>query len=338
MRPRTRLLAAGLLAVAPLVGPIVAGELTSDGNPDAPAAVVLTFQDDRIDESSGLVVRGRRLFTVNDSGDGPYVYAVDMRTGRTTAVLTYDDEEPTDAEALASGPGGALWVGDIGDNRRSRDSVRVHRLHPAERSGTVPAATFGLAYPDGPHNAETLLVNPRTGRLFVVTKDYRGGVVYEAPADLRAGETHLLRRVAGVPGLVTDGTFLPGGDRVLLRTYGSAALYTYPGFRPLGEVDLPRQEQGEGIAVEGGSVYLSSEGQGSDVLAVGLHRLERGGARNGSETDRREAGPDGRASHREYDPRPWMGLGPAGLLLAAAGAGTGFVLLRAARRRSRRRR
>jgi hypothetical protein len=335
MGPRSRYFAAGLLAVAPLVGPVAAGPFVSEGDPAVHAEVAVTFQDERIDESSGLVVRDGRLFTVNDSGDGPYVYEVDLRTGETVAVTAFSDEDPDDVEALAAGPGGALWVGDIGDNRRWRDSLRVHRLVPDGATGRAPAATFELAYPDGPHDAEAMLVHPRTGRLLVVTKQFvGGGRVYQGPRRLREGETHVLEPVAEVAGVITDGTFLDGGERLVLRSYGVAVFYSYPDFRRLGEAPLPWQDQGEGIAVNDGAVYLSTEGERSEVLTLGLDRLERAAARAAREPGPPEPRPREDVSQREYDPEPWMGLGPTLLGLTVVGAGAVLLLLRAALRRS----
>jgi hypothetical protein len=74
-----------------------------------------------------------------------------------------------------------------------------------------------------------------------------------------------------VPGLVTDGTFFPDGRHVLLRTYGTASVYTFPGFELVGTVTLPAQPQGEGSSVSRtGRVLVSSEGLHSQVLEVGL--------------------------------------------------------------------
>jgi hypothetical protein len=74
-----------------------------------------------------------------------------------------------------------------------------------------------------------------------------------------------------VSGLVTDGTFLPDGRHVLLRTYGTASVYTFPGFGLVGTVRLPAQPQGEGISVgPGGRVLVSSEGRHTQVLRVRL--------------------------------------------------------------------
>lgn len=265
-----RSLAAVGLALAPFFGPSVVGPLIPQGAGGGSAEVVTSFADPEIDESSGLVVRGRWIHTVDDSGDGPVVYTVDRVTGETARVTTYADDDPEDVEALAPGSGGTVWVGDIGDNRRARGTLSVHRLRPA--GGRVEPATYRLRYPDGPHDAEALLVHPRTGRLLVVTKrPFLGAEVFRAPARLRPGKLHELEHVSTVPGLVTDGTFLPDGRHVLLRTYSTAAVLTYPGLEPVGDFDLPAQEQGEGVAVgDDGRVYLSSEGVGAEVLVMDL--------------------------------------------------------------------
>jgi hypothetical protein len=212
------------------------------------------------------------LFTVNDSGDGPLVYAVDKDTGRTRVATTYSSGDVTDVEAVAPGRHRALWVGDIGDNDAERDTVSVYRLPRMRRlPSTVHAARFDLAYPDGPVDAEALLVHPRTGRIYVVTKTFEGGTVYAAPAHLRRGSVNRLERVARVPGLVTDGTFLPDGRHVLLRTYGTASLYRFRDWKLLDTTQLPAERQGEGITVSrSGDVYVSSEGAFSKVLQVFL--------------------------------------------------------------------
>ena len=327
----------GLVAVGMLGMLATLSPFASEGDPDLEAEVAVTLQDETIAESSGLVVRGDRLYTVNDSGDGPHVYAVDLATGETTGVTTFDDEEPEDLEAIARGRGQSLWVGDTGDNRRARGSITVHRLVPPPGGGTVRAETYDLAYPDGPHDAETLLVHPRTERVLVVTKrPFLGGVVYQAPEELRAGELHQLEPVGAVSGYVTDGTFLPDGRHVLVRTSGGAAVYTYPGFEKVAEFELPVQDQGEGIAIgDDGRVYLSSEGELSDVLVMDLPPLDppREAADPSSAEPRDDSGP-------APDEGNGAGLGrPRGYVVAAVlGSAVVGLLVRASRRRSRRRR
>lgn len=335
MSPRTRYYAAGLLALATLGGPFTVGPFSSEGSDDVRAEVVVSLQDDDIDESSGLVVRGDRLFTVNDSGGDAVVYEVDLDTGATVGRTTFAEEEPTDIEALAPGRGGTLWVGDIGDNRRARASIRLYRFQPPPGGGTVRADTFDLVYPDGPHDAETLLVHPRTGRVLVVTKQLLGGgAVYRAPRRLVPGDVHRLERIGRVPGLLTDGAFLPGGRRLVLRSYGAAAVYTYPDLEQVASAVLPRQEQGEGLAVgDDGRLYLSTEGAGSDVLRVDVPKQQAQSAPAMPQPSEEPA-----VQRREYDPEPWLGLGVGPFLLLASGVGVVLGAVRAALRRTRGRR
>jgi len=216
------------------------------------------------------------LWTHNDSGDKARLYAVGA-DGRTLATLTLGGVEARDWEALAAGRDDrgrpALFVGDIGDNDGVWPEVAVYRVvEPAElRDVTVPAVRYRLRYPDGSHDAEALLVDPHSNRLYVATKSLAGGGLYQAPARLRTGQVNVLRRVARVPPIVTDGAYLPDGRAFVLRDYQQAHVYTRPG-RRVGAFELPLQYQGESITVtaDGRSVLAGSEGPDSEVWRVPL--------------------------------------------------------------------
>src|SRR4249919_3002309 len=109
-------LLAGLAVIPFLLGAAAA--------PDDHAQVVFSFQDGDIIESSGLVVVDRLVVTTNDSGDTGRVFAVDPADGRTVSVTSGEDD-PTDVEALAPNGGGGVWIGDIGDNTESRETIQV---------------------------------------------------------------------------------------------------------------------------------------------------------------------------------------------------------------------
>ena len=143
------------------------------------------FADPSITESSGLVDAGSVVYTMNDSGAGPLLYAVDPRSGETTRTTTYSSSEVVDVEALAPAPDGDVWVADIGDNAAGRASVGLYRVRP----GGGDAPRVELTYPDGPRDAETLLVHPVSGRAFVVSKSVFGGVVYAVPSLAPGGRT-----------------------------------------------------------------------------------------------------------------------------------------------------
>jgi hypothetical protein len=270
------------------------------------AAIAFTFQDPRITESSGLAASSTPgiVFTHNDSGDDARFFAVDQ-AGRTVTTYSLPDVQARDWEDMARGPDeqgrSSLWLGDIGDNSALRDhGLLVHRVRepvPGERERvtTEPPTSFRLVYEDGPGDAEGLLVHPRTGRLYVVSKPLAGPAkVYAAPEKLDADGRNLLQLVAevplratGTPGgpgigglaqlLVTAGDISPDGTRVALRTYTD--LYEWPidGDDVAAAFDadpvvgpLPETRQGEGLAyaTDGQSVLISTEGQGAPV-----HRL-----------------------------------------------------------------
>ena len=269
---RVRRLAAGLAAAA-LLGPV----LPASAQEVEGAEVVARLEDPRIQESSGLALSRRHpevLWTHNDSGDGPRLYAVGA-DGRTVATLTLAGVEARDWEAMAAGRDDrgrpALFVADIGDNLDHWPEVAVYRVaEPARlRDATVPAVRYRLRYADGPRNAEALLVDPRSNRLYVATKDPDGGGLYRAPARLRTDQLNVLHRVARVPPVITDGAFLPDGRGFVLRDYQGAHVYAAPG-RRVGELDLPPQYQGESLTVsaDGRSVLVGSEGVNSEVWRV----------------------------------------------------------------------
>jgi hypothetical protein len=269
---RSRLAAALAAALLCLAVPASAQEVPG-------AEVALRLQDPRISESSGLAL-GRRhpevLWTHNDSGHRAELYAVGP-DGRTLATLTLAGVAARDWEGMAAGRDDrgrpALFVGDIGDNNGVWPEVAVYRVEePARlRDATVPSVRYRLRYADGPHDAEALLADPRSNRLYVATKGLAGGGLYRAPARLAADRANVLQRVARVPPVVTDGAFAPGGRGFVLRDYQGAFAYTAPG-RRVAAFDLPLQLQGESITVsaDGRSVLAGSEGSDSEVWRVPL--------------------------------------------------------------------
>lgn len=262
------------LGVAVAVPFLVGGALAV--TPEVEQEVVLTFADPAIVESSGLVaLDDGRVVTTNDSGDEGRVFTVDA-DGRTVGTTTWG--EARDVEALAPLDGDVL-VGDIGDNGAGRDSISILRVPVGQGEQEVDAASaVELVYPEGARDAETLMVDPVSGRVLVASKVVLGGALYEVPPDAVPPsvdapaplEPVRLRELGSVRGFATDGAFFPDGRHLVVRDYGSATVYSWPDLRDVGSFDLPQQEQGEGIAVDevDGSfeVLVSSEGADSQVL------------------------------------------------------------------------
>jgi hypothetical protein len=319
---------AGLAVAAPFVLGLASASGTESDR-------VLTFTDPAIVEASALVVEDGLFLTTNDSGDAGRVFTV-AEDGRTVGV-THWSHHPTDCEALAPAGLGRrptrVWVGDIGDNGHSRSAISIARVPVGRGDRPVRATTYRLGYPDGAHDAETLLRNPASGRLYIATKGLLGGWLYAVPAHLSATTINPLRRLGPVLPVATDGSFFPDGRHLVIRDYTSATVYDWPTLQAVASFPLPSQQQGEGIAVAAdGTVYVSSEGVRSPVLRVPLPAVVRRAMApaNRSPSPSPATGTPGRTAEAPDDtsrsPWPWA----VGGLLAG---GALLVLLRALRPR-----
>ena len=254
---------------------------------EAPAGtVVCRISDPRLAELSGLVVVGQRILAVNDGGDDLNVLVLDRRCA--VVDVRSAPVDPYDPEDLALSADGTVWVADTGDNEARRDTVALHALRA---DGT--AELYRLTYPDGPRDAEALLVAP-DGTPYLVTKEVMGASkVYRPVAALVDGATVGLEQVAGVnmtltgtPGgpvgragqlMVTGGAVSGDGRLLALRTYTDAYLWPLAGSdvpaalaaTPV-RIPLPASPQGEAIsfAADNRGLVVASEGSPSDVVAV----------------------------------------------------------------------
>ncbi|MDX6374012.1 MAG: hypothetical protein QOD98_3000 [Nocardioidaceae bacterium] len=312
---------AGLVVVPFLLGAAVA--------PADQSQVVFSFRDHDIIESSGLVVVDGLVVTTNDSGDTGRVFTVDPATGKTVGVTRWGND-PTDVEALAPLGDHQVWAGDIGDNTETRQSIQVSPVPVGPGNSDVDAPVYDLVYPDGPHNAETLMTDPTTGRLYVATKEVLGGTLYAAPERLDPRQPNLLEPLGDVLPIATDGAFLPDGKQFVVRNYAVAAVYDFPSLEKVDQFQLPSQQQGEGLAVDtDGSLLLSSEGVHSDVLRVDLPASEPSTSPSASPSPQTESHEDSELPETTRTERPAWPWFLGGLI----GLGCLLVLARSLRRR-----
>jgi len=248
------------------------------------AAEPRTLTDERIDELSGLAASRLHpgvLFAINDSGGGPVVYAVGP-AGDTVAALTLAGLQARDWEALAPGvdPDGTpvLWIGDIGDNRADQPSVRLVKIdEPASLvDQDVSYEVYPVRYPDGSHDAEALLVDPRDQTISIATKGAGApGGLYTLDGAPTAAEINVLRRSQAVPSSVTDGAWelsAAAEPRLVLTDY--LRLHRLEGAEWVSEL-APLQLQREALAwpwlpgrEDNDTVWLGSEGVRSRIITA----------------------------------------------------------------------
>ena len=262
------------------VGAPAAGSAQQTAQQCKPASSLARITE--LPEASGLAASRTtpgRFWSHNDSGE-PALIGLDGN-GRVAARLALSGVRVEDWEAIAVGPcpgGSCIYVADIGDNEARRKQITIYRIaEPASTSASVAEAeAFPATYPDGAHDAETLLV-AGDGRLYVVTKGDTGPVaLYRFPAALRGGTAMRLERVGqprdqGAPpqdDRITDGAVSPDGQWVVLRsvralTFYRAADLLAGNWRASGKVSLSTlgEPQGEGITF-GSDTAVAVAGEG----------------------------------------------------------------------------
>ena len=287
---RTRAILIALIVVLPGAGcdsPSVTPGEDGDGKRTprrfGPAQELGRLKDPRITEASGIAAsRGyRNVFWVhNDSGSGPEIFCV-KANGISCGTVTIAEAEAIDWEDIAAGPNGTLYIGDIGDNQKTRDSVDVYQVSENEPPGTDRTATWGLdghprfRYPGGSFDAEALMVHPATGAIYIVTKGSPALVLRGAPEGGRMKVVGALR-LPGLLSLVTGADISPDGEHVIIGTYDRAFELTARPGRPFDSIwrakprpiSLPIAPQREAIAytVNGDAIVSTSEGEGAALI------------------------------------------------------------------------
>lgn len=248
-----------------------------------------------ISEASGIVASRNNaeiLWTHNDSGNEPKIYAVST-SGKVIGEWVIDGARNRDWEDIAIGPGpkegvNYLYVGDIGDNQAVHASLDIYRFpEPAINSDNSVSDTIrnaekiNLKYPDGARDAETLLVDPFTNDLYIVSKRDRFAGIYRLSYPQSTSFTVLAEKVGewnqeivGIFNQPVGGDISPDGKELLIKSYVEVLHWR----RESEETTLfdllqqaPRilpyvvEPQGEAVgwAADGSGYYTLSEKQGT---------------------------------------------------------------------------
>ncbi|HLM59340.1 MAG TPA: hypothetical protein VK308_00920, partial [Pyrinomonadaceae bacterium] len=206
--------------------------------------IVGIIKAEEITESSGIVAskcQADVLWTHNDSGDGAFVFALDARGVKlgTWKIGNAKNVDWEDIAAIKNANGECfLYIGDIGDNGRKRKDLRIYTVKEPPVSAenkissrknpllTESAEIIKFEYPDSRHDAETLMVHPQSGDIYVVTKHLRGAAgVYKLSKNYNPNKTNRLEKIVdftvpSIPnGFLTGGDISNDGKRVIVCDY-----------------------------------------------------------------------------------------------------------------------
>ena len=267
-----------------------------------PPQVVGHLGADELSEASGLAISLKNpgvMWAHNDSGDGPYLYAMTL-SGEPLGTVTLEGARAIDWEDMAIGPCGdeqCLYVGDIGDNDAGRTDCAVYRLvepaiDPETPFGELTVAgweRFPFSYPGGPRDSESLAVHP-DGTVCVFTKYPLGkSEVYAFPELTPDVPVEILRLgdldTGSLLAVPTAADFHRSGRRLLLRTAVSALEWRLPSIgrmedilnTPAVNVPCRIELRGEAIAYDpaDGSYRQVAEGQAAAIRRIGCASSRR---------------------------------------------------------------
>lgn len=276
---RVRLLLLSLALVASF-GCDAVQEARQDARTFGEPTLAVSLKDPEINESSGIARSNAHpgwYYTHNDSGDSARFWKFDF-SGKTEGPFAIPGAKAIDWEDMASATVEGkyyLYFGDIGDNPLQRKSIQVYRVEePSGKGGPISKVdVFELKYPDGPHNAEALMVES-SGLITIVAKTARTPAkvfTLDAP---KSNEVNTLKEVGTVSvggsleptKLITGGDVSADGKFLVLRTYLGAFEYPLsnsPGWWTITPkaVKTANEAQGEAIAysLDGKELITTSE-------------------------------------------------------------------------------
>ncbi|MEJ7849131.1 MAG: hypothetical protein WKF92_13695 [Pyrinomonadaceae bacterium] len=260
-----------------------------------------------IKESSGITMsRCQRdiIWTHNDSGDGPFIYAMSSK-GKHLGAWQVRNARNLDWEDIASFKDSfgkcQLYIGETGNtDKNERSEHKIYRVAEpivgASDSNstskntlqTAAAEVLIFSYPDSRHDAETLLVHPQTGDIYVLTKqrDKPSGVyklkpIFDESITVKAEKISDITLPAVPNGLLTGGEISPDGKRLILCDYFAGYELTLPvgaaSFDDIWKqkpfaIELGDRKQGEaiGYSADGLSILATSEGKNQPIIEVKL--------------------------------------------------------------------
>lgn len=260
--------------------------------------------DSKINESSGCAIsrtNANSLWIHNDSGDEARLFLVGL-DGKTKAVVKLPDADAVDWEDMCSFESNDqswLLIGDVGDNDRNRGMQRPGCRLYLIREPAIPqsiglptmswniAATIEFRYSDGPHNCESIAVDPIRKEILLLTKasPFQCGL-YRLPMVLsQEKQDHVALRIAspGIP-FATAIDIAPSGQELVIITMFNGIFVRREvvqswsdAFKLPGQpINLPPRKQGETgcFDTSGRFLFLNSEGTEQPLWRIAAPRQQ----------------------------------------------------------------
>jgi hypothetical protein len=258
-------------------------QVASDSNVFLSGKRLSSLADKKLEEASGLgasQVNPGMLWTHNDSGNPAEVFLIDQELN-IKLTLKLKGVENRDWEDICVGPGpeegkSYLYVGDIGDNFAQFQLKYIYRFpEPKVSEGTNEITienfdTLIIQLPSEKKDTETLMINPITKDLYLVSKREEPVHVYEIKFPYKPNETITARDIGTIAATkIVAGDFSANGKEILLKNYQNVFYWNNTAGKSVEEVfktkpeivEYTEEPQGEAItwSRDGSGFYTLSE-------------------------------------------------------------------------------
>jgi hypothetical protein len=249
-----------------------------------------TLNDKRLNEISGIAESRKKpgfFWMHNDSGDSSRFFLV-SKNGSVQRTVSFNDFL-FDCEDIASGigakPGRYVYLGDIGDNFFFRSSIHIYVFNEDSllmgNEANIKINNYrkiSLRYPDGAHDAETLIVDPIDSTLYVITKSGANADIYGIPLKRLFKSSTATMKKFGTIGLkkFTAGDISIDGKEIFLRRLDAIYYWKRQGQEDLAtvlkgtpiKIKYKKEWQGEALcaAVDTSGFYTTSEGRNQPIF------------------------------------------------------------------------
>lgn len=262
------------------------------------------FQSPVLKEISGIAASHffeDTYYVHNDSGDTSRFFAVDPQGKLLTTFYFPEDQRKDhpllDCEDISIGKGpragkSFVYLADIGDNANMRPYVTIYRFEEKpswlkDSVNHVIPAQLHLTYPDGPKDAEAMMIDPIQNLIYIVNKRTDSIRIYTTPLIFKNNEDRMLtlRSKIYIKGIkpfkyITAGDISKDGSKILLKSYGKVYYWQRNGTEPVWETmqrkptelryDMQLQGEAIGFTADEEGYYTTSEGSFAAIYYYAL--------------------------------------------------------------------
>ncbi|MFC2098195.1 hypothetical protein ACFLSP_00485 [Bacteroidota bacterium] len=266
-------------------------------NGEKPALITqVEYLDNMLLENSGLILYNGKLWTINDSGGDPVLFALDIQTGKVLQAVLVKNGSNRDWESLAQDEN-FIYICDVGNNYGRREVLNIYKLAkdsiPSSGNTVINAEIISYSYAEREKNNpvkrsayDCEAAFAYGDSIYLFTKDWETRTSTLYTCSKKPGKYQLSpKRIYPVDGLITGVDRSPDNSFIVFSGYkeyvpfiwilkdfnpvdyshGKALRFDYPVF-----IDL----QTEGIAVSSPErVYISCE---MTEYPAALYRIDVG--------------------------------------------------------------